>query len=203
MYRNGDFRRELVVVVSGPTARAQYANGRLRFVAQIEPKGVWHACLVAADHAHGVGRRPAALPCNAVAMPLRQPGSPAARRRAQHLEPGRPARVGPGGRGPRGAAARGPLVRARRRGPGGRRPVVRHPVRPRHAHRLDAGICGYPEFADGALRRLCALQATADDPERDMEPGKIPHEIRHGELAQTGCCRSRPTTGRTTPRRST
>ena len=46
------------------------------------------------------------------------------------------------------------------------------------------GISGYPEFAAGALRRLSELQATDDDPERDMEPGKIPHEIRHGELAQ-------------------
>ena len=46
------------------------------------------------------------------------------------------------------------------------------------------GISGYPEFAAGALRRLSELQATEDDPERDMEPGKIPHEIRHGELAQ-------------------
>jgi glycogen debranching enzyme len=48
------------------------------------------------------------------------------------------------------------------------------------------GISGYPEFAAGALRRLAGLQATADDPERDMEPGKIPHEVRHGELAQLG-----------------
>ena len=46
------------------------------------------------------------------------------------------------------------------------------------------GISGFPEFASGALRRLSELQATEDDPERDMEPGKIPHEIRHGELAQ-------------------
>jgi glycogen debranching enzyme len=30
------------------------------------------------------------------------------------------------------------------------------------------------------------MQAAGDDPERDMEPGKIPHEIRHGELAQLG-----------------
>src|SRR5687767_12130152 len=48
------------------------------------------------------------------------------------------------------------------------------------------GISGFPEFAAGALRRLSELQATEDDPERDMEPGKIPHEIRHGELAQLG-----------------
>jgi glycogen debranching enzyme len=48
------------------------------------------------------------------------------------------------------------------------------------------GISGFPEFAAGALRRLSELQATEDDPERDMEPGKIPHEIRHGEFAQLG-----------------
>ncbi|HEY8846826.1 MAG TPA: hypothetical protein VIM24_09215, partial [Candidatus Limnocylindrales bacterium] len=47
-------------------------------------------------------------------------------------------------------------------------------------------ISGYPEFAAGALRRLGAMQATSTDPERDMEPGKIPHEVRHGELAKLG-----------------
>lgn len=44
----------------------------------------------------------------------------------------------------------------------------------------------FPEYAAGSLERLAALQATADDPVRDMEPGKIPHEIRHGELAELG-----------------
>ena len=47
-------------------------------------------------------------------------------------------------------------------------------------------ISGHPEFAIGALRRLGQLQATQDDPERDMEPGKIPHEVRHGELTRLG-----------------
>jgi glycogen debranching enzyme len=47
-------------------------------------------------------------------------------------------------------------------------------------------ISGFPELASGALRRLSGLQATTDDPERDMEPGKIPHEIRHGELTKLG-----------------
>ena len=31
-----------------------------------------------------------------------------------------------------------------------------------------------------------ALQATKEDPARDAEPGKIPHELRHGELAHFG-----------------
>ncbi len=40
-----------------------------------------------------------------------------------------------------------------------------------------------PGFARGALRKLAELQATERDDRRDAEPGKIPHEIRFGELA--------------------
>jgi glycogen debranching enzyme len=38
-------------------------------------------------------------------------------------------------------------------------------------------------FARGALEKLAELQATVMDEERDAEPGKIPHEVRTGELA--------------------
>ncbi len=41
----------------------------------------------------------------------------------------------------------------------------------------------YPDFARGALEVLGELQATALDDEHDAEPGKILHEMRHGELA--------------------
>ena len=40
-----------------------------------------------------------------------------------------------------------------------------------------------PGFARGALRKLAELQATERDDWRDAEPGKIPHEMRFGELA--------------------
>jgi glycogen debranching enzyme len=40
-----------------------------------------------------------------------------------------------------------------------------------------------PELAHSALRELAALQATADDPSRDAEPGKIVHEVRRGKCA--------------------
>jgi len=40
-----------------------------------------------------------------------------------------------------------------------------------------------PTFALGALRWLGDLQATEADDWRDAQPGKIPHEIRFGELA--------------------
>jgi len=43
-----------------------------------------------------------------------------------------------------------------------------------------------PRFALATLRALAVLQATETDDERDMQPGKIEHEIRHGELAQLG-----------------
>ena len=39
------------------------------------------------------------------------------------------------------------------------------------------------ELATSALRVLAALQAEADDPERDAEPGKIIHEVRRGKGA--------------------
>jgi glycogen debranching enzyme len=40
-----------------------------------------------------------------------------------------------------------------------------------------------PELAAGTLRVLAATQASADDPERDAEPGKIIHELRRGKAA--------------------
>src|SRR5207245_824507 len=47
-------------------------------------------------------------------------------------------------------------------------------------------ISGFPEFAFGALDRLSRVQATDDNAEQDKEPGKIPHELRYGELATLG-----------------
>ena len=40
-----------------------------------------------------------------------------------------------------------------------------------------------PALARGVLGYLAANQATVDEPERDAQPGKILHEVRHGEMA--------------------
>jgi glycogen debranching enzyme len=43
-----------------------------------------------------------------------------------------------------------------------------------------------PDLCRATLRALAALQADAVDDVRDAEPGKIPHELRHGELVHFG-----------------
>ena len=48
------------------------------------------------------------------------------------------------------------------------------------------------DVARETLQTLADWQATEDDPSRDMEPGKILHELRVGELARTGELPHRP-----------
>jgi len=49
-----------------------------------------------------------------------------------------------------------------------------------------------PDVARRTLQVLADWQATEDDPDRDMEPGKILHELRTGEMARTGELPHRP-----------
>jgi glycogen debranching enzyme len=186
VYQNGDFRRELVVEVDRASSRAQFANGRLVFVATIAPKDVWHTCVKWLP-VTGAGRRPAVLDCNAIAEPLRE------------LRPSRlpVVRLEAPNEAVRHAwdQAIADLEALRLEDPAFERSVVIPAAGVPWFVTLFGRdslvvswqvVAGYPEFAVGALRRLSALQASGDDPERDMEPGKIPHEIRHGELAQLG-----------------
>lgn len=49
-----------------------------------------------------------------------------------------------------------------------------------------AALLADPALAVDTLRVLAGLQAIVDDPDHDAEPGKIPHEVRDGEMARTG-----------------
>jgi glycogen debranching enzyme len=185
-YVNRDFKRELVVAVERATSPAQFANGRLVFVATIPPKGTWHTCLKWLPVTQSK-RRLVTLDCNAVDTPLRKIG----RDRLPNVSVQTP--------NPTVDRAWDQAVRdmeaLRLEDPTFERgvfiPAAGVPwfvtLFGRDSLIVSMqGISGFPEFASGALRRLSTLQATDDDPERDMEPGKIPHEIRHGELAQLG-----------------
>ena len=190
-YTNATFARHLVVAVEKADSPIQYANGRLVFVAKIAPKGVWHSCLkwlpyTGSKGGTSGGRRPATLACNAVDV-----GQPKDRPRLPMVSIETPNWTV---RRTWEQAVRD-LDALRLEDPTFERGVVIPAAgvpwfvtlfgRDTLIVSMQA-ISGYPEFASGALRRLSAMQATGDDPERDMEPGKIPHEVRHGELAQLG-----------------
>jgi glycogen debranching enzyme len=49
-----------------------------------------------------------------------------------------------------------------------------------------------PAVALGTLENLARWQSDVDDPERDAEPGKMPHELRVGEWAHFGVVPHRP-----------
>jgi len=53
-------------------------------------------------------------------------------------------------------------------------------------------VAVYPDFARGALEVLARYQADSTDDSRDMQPGKILHELRHGELSELGLGPYRP-----------
>jgi len=53
-------------------------------------------------------------------------------------------------------------------------------------------MVAHPAVAIGTLENLAKWQSDVDDPERDAEPGKIPHELRVGEWAHFGIVPHRP-----------
>jgi len=185
VYHNGTFRRELIVVVEREASHPEFANGRMQFVVNLEPKATWHTCiewLPVID-----GRRARVLPCSAVE--------------------GRPADMATGVLPPVDIETSHPTLPMIWRQAVADMEALRmtdFAVR-RDVFIPAAGIpwyvtlfgrdalvvamesiSGFPEFAIGALDRLSRVQATDDNAEQDKEPGKIPHELRYGELASLG-----------------
>ena len=183
-YRNRDFTRALTV---GPTPRkAVYSNGRLSFELALDPGEGWHCCLLYAL-TDGERHFPAPLECigqahrsphaqaltewRRMALKIRTSNEEFYRLYRQSLEDMAALRLPFAGTNHTVflPAAGVPWFVA----PFGRDSLI--------ASLQNLLIC--PEFARGTLDVLGTLQAQQEDPYRDAEPGKIPHEMRYGELA--------------------
>jgi glycogen debranching enzyme len=185
-YVNGSFRPELVIRVERADSPPQLANGKLTFVAVVPPKDVWHVCLKWLPMADRDGR-PETLGCSALTES-----------RAGIIGPALPyvglATPNDAVRSAWEQAVRDMEALRLHDRHDGREAVIAAAGVPWFVTLFGRdsllvgmlGISGYPEFAAGALQRLAELQATVDDPQRDMEPGKIPHEVRRGELTRLG-----------------
>ncbi|TME21054.1 MAG: amylo-alpha-1,6-glucosidase [Chloroflexi bacterium] len=185
-YVNESFKRDLVIMVERSGSHAEFANGRMQFVISLAPKETWHTCigwLPVID-----GHRARILPCSAVHRPRRpematgvlppvdietsHPNLPFIWRQAvADMEALRMADF---------AVRRSVFIPA-----AGIPWYVTLFGRDTLVVAMES-ISGFPEFAFGALDRLSRVQATDDNAEQDKEPGKIPHELRYGELATLG-----------------
>jgi glycogen debranching enzyme len=191
-YTNRDFKRTLVVAIERAGSPPQWANGRLSFAIRLEPGESWHACLKWLPLI-GERRRPTTLGCNAITEGRAGFHPPKLPRVGIHT----PVRAVEDAW--RQSVHDMEALRLEDETPG-RTAIIPAAGIPWFATLFGRdslivsmqSISGYPEFAAGALRRLSDLQATRDDPKRDMEPGKIAHEIRYGELATLGILPHQP-----------
>jgi hypothetical protein len=181
-YENGDFRRDLVVRVRKAGSPPEFANGRLWFDITLEPRSGWHLCLewlpVIGRHTARIrdchsmqaqrgGFGPHVLPPVQLQSP--HPTLPAIWRQSiEDLEALRMIDF---------TVRRSVYVPA-----AGIPWYVTLFGRDSLVVAMES-ISGFPEFASGALDRLARVQAKDDNPDQDKEPGKIPHEVRFGELA--------------------
>jgi glycogen debranching enzyme len=184
-YRNADFHRAVAVRVEadGP---AVYANGRISFEVTVAPGASWHACLIYQVFAEGV---PLQVPvsCTLGGAPKQSTdGVKAWRDQVLKLETPNPVMQRLYDQAIDDMAA------------------LRLPIESTdHLQFVPAAglpwfvalfgrdslivslqnLLIWPGFARGALDVLGRWQAQERDDWRDAEPGKIPHELRMGELA--------------------
>lgn len=188
-YSNGDFKREFIYRPYNSGSPAQYANGRVSFEIDLAPGGSWHTCC---DYILTDGSR--------VYVPKRSCDATAGgsqdtpEDRLQKQWETTATRV---------STANEDVYRLYRQSVEdmGALRIYDHDF----AEDVWLPAAGVPwfvtifgrdslivslqnmmvhaGFSRGALKKLSELQATEMDDYRDAEPGKIPHEIRFGELA--------------------
>ena len=185
-YENQDFRREVTITVRKTHARPVYANGRVSFHITLEPGERWHACMLY-DIFDGRETIPAPKACVDDSLDSKF---------AKRMDDWRGEALSLKSANPEFDAFYSQAVEDMA--------SLRLPIEGTdHMEFVPAagvpwfvGLFGrdslivslqnamvYPDFARGALDVLGRYQATKRDDYRDAEPGKIMHELRHGELA--------------------
>ncbi len=180
-----DFRRGLLIKVRNSDVAATFTDGKIGFAIELAPGTRWHSCLLY-DLFDSDEHFPAPDMCSAREAP-REPGESSSNERhrvttmrsasawfdsiaRQSIEDVAALRLHvPGTSGAPIPAGGVPWFLSLF----GRDSIIAS---------LQYQIID-PEFSRGALERLAELQADNVDDYRDAQPGKIPHELRHGELA--------------------
>src|SRR6202165_2928737 len=180
-YHNRTFRRGLIVKVEKAGSKAEYANGRLVFVCELLPRAEWHVCL---KWLPIIGPRPArTLPCHSLLLGDGRVAHPLPPIELVTSHPILPAIWQQAVEDTEALRMVDTTVRGGVFVPAAGIPwFVTVFGRDSLIVSMES-ISAFPEFALGALRTLSKVQATNDDAEQDKEPGKIPHEIRSGDLA--------------------
>jgi glycogen debranching enzyme len=186
-YRNRDFCREVIVrTVEGDGEPTVYANGRVSFDIALKPGQAWHRCLIY-DLVDGARAIRAPRQCTDSSGTSGQADRMEGwRRTVLKIETSNEEFYRCYCQGVQDLAA----LRLPLKGTGHMAfvPAAGLPWfvavfgRDTLIVSLQAMIV-CPEFAAGALEVLGRLQAKERDDYRDAEPGKIPHELRYGELA--------------------
>jgi glycogen debranching enzyme len=198
-YQNRDFQRGLRLEVRRYDSEPEYANGRLSFRLRLEPKEHWHTCLLWVPLGVGAQSDGPVEQCHAL---LHGDVELADRRRVWRR---RATRIHTGDAGVNAVLERAIEDLGALR-------MHRHDEAARGGDgqgieemALAGGIPWFvslfgrdsllvslqtllvtPGIARGSLQALAAVQGDRHDDRRDLQPGKIQHEVRHGELAHFG-----------------
>jgi glycogen debranching enzyme len=185
-YVHGDFHRALMLSLEGRDSRALYGNGRISFAVDLAPGSAWHVCCKYHIEEDGVLRY-APGDCAHVCESSR-PGQTLAQWKHVTTQI---------------TTSNEEWYRLYRQAVEDMA-ALRLPADEKRPDELLAAagvpwfvsvfgrdslivslqnMMVYPDFARGTLKRLAELQATEMDDYRDAEPGKMPHELRVGELA--------------------
>ncbi len=196
-YANGDFRRSLRIQVEKSGSEPQFANGGVIFRLSLAPGATWHTCLLWIRFDAGGNALKPSITCNDLLGEDRQRNQAKRRwiRESTQIATSDPSVTAAVVQAIDDLASLRMFVHD----DGAADPHVHDDV---DAWVPAAGVPWFvslfgrdslivslqtlalsPRFALAALRALGAVQGDGYDDERDMQPGKIEHEFRHGELA--------------------